>query len=191
MTILVALAGCPPTASNYTGPRGGEVYEPGEKWVYAPQRSYVVSEFAAVDGLKVAARPYAITGWEIAIRNETADAIAIHWDASTAVSSAGESLGRMIRGKTRRMDAEKQQPATPIAPGAKHVERVFLEEWIPIEEYENEWIGKTLPTAQYRKLEKMRKGTTEATIGAKLHLSVEIGGAKKTWTGIVEGVGVE
>jgi hypothetical protein len=52
------------------------------------------------------------------VSNGQSAPIKVDWDASSYVGGNGVSLGRLIKGTTRRFQVGQPQPATPIAPGA-------------------------------------------------------------------------
>jgi hypothetical protein len=67
--------------------------------------------------------------WKVSVANHQKGTIQIAWDASSYVGADGKSLGRLIRGETRRIDVGKPQPATPVAPSASIEEDVIPESY--------------------------------------------------------------
>jgi len=61
----------------------------------------------------------AAAGWNITVQNNRDTAIRLLWDESTYVTSTGESAGRLLRGNTRVMNSDREQPASPIPPHAQ------------------------------------------------------------------------
>jgi hypothetical protein len=50
------------------------------------------------------------------------EAIRVRWDESAYVSPDGVAQGRLIRGKTKRGNIDREQPPTPVPPGASIAE---------------------------------------------------------------------
>lgn len=105
--------------------------------VQAP-RTDTVATAKAVDEIEVRAEPDGVVGWTFAVKNRTGDQIAIVWDESTFVGADGVSRGRLIRGKTRRINDASAQPASPVAPGATMIEwavpDTMLDKWSYVEQ---------------------------------------------------------
>ena len=155
---VIVVASCVPHAEPYI-PRT----PPAEP---APRFDRVV-ETKAIDDVTVSVVPSSLA-WEVHISNSTENTISVLWDESTFVMSTGQSMGRLIRGETRRIDSGKTQPPSPIATHAVLVENVLFE-------------GAT-EIIQYAAL------SSEKLVGGHLYITIETADGKKTWSGdVVDG----
>lgn len=197
---LIASAGTSPhqggNRARCTTPDGepGFVNGVGEcqgppKGVYrieALDRRQSIREENAVEDMTVNAKPYGAAAWTIRISNTGDESASVLWDESSFVSSDGRAAGRLIRGETRKIDTGKTQPPEPVPPGSAAVSTVFAEKLIGLEEVEEKIATTDLPMEQITKARELRKKTNAAIVGGKIHLTIDIAGTKKTWTGIVE-----
>jgi hypothetical protein len=183
MTTVLALGGCPP---QQQGPvyGGGTVDAPYRTAEQLVRRERIETE-SAIDGVLILAKPFAGAGWTIGIKNETDASISILWDESTFVANGGSSQGRLIRGETRRMDVGRSQPPTPLAPKADMVQRVLVEKALAYEEIEARMDGSLRDRDEVSKILEIRRVRQESIVGGRVHLVIDVGGTKKTWTGIV------
>ncbi len=99
--------------------------------------------------------------WNVTVANHQAAAVKILWDESSYVGADGKSLGRLVRGETRRIDVGKPQPPTPLAPNAT------IEEDVLPESYASDVKAS---------LEPDEKGT--------MYLVIETNTGKHTWHGV-------
>lgn len=172
--------------------------EPQERHVTPPEtrpvppleRAEAVSEEVGIPAVTVAAVPAGAFGWKITINNTTNGMISVLWDESTFVASDGESLGRLIRGETRRIDAANAQPAAPVAPHASITQVVLVEKTIDVEELEAKYAehsSRRFANKFVDGIEARRRELAALRIGARLIISIQLSNGKKTWTGRVSG----
>lgn len=183
--ILITAAlvgGCQPETPNYSAPSGDAPYRTAAPLVRTPLR--VVSE-TRIDGVLVAVVPYAAAGWRVEAKNESDTAVSVLWDESSFVDRFGDSQGRLIRGETRRMNVDGAQPRVPIAPKAQAVQRVLVEKLLAYEEIEASMDGKLQDRDRVFRVLKIRNAVQKSLPGGRVHVVIEIDGAKKTWTGLV------
>lgn len=68
-----------------------------------------------VDGVVASVSTNNWLGWRIDFANNTDDSIQIVWDESSFVDGTGHSWGRLIPGRTRRIDAAAPHPPLILA----------------------------------------------------------------------------
>jgi len=126
----------------------------------------------AVAGMTITATPAgAWQVWNIEATNDTGDLVSIDWDRSSFVGNDGDSLGRLIRGETRKIDSAKAQVKLTLAPSAKAKQLVIPEAFV-------EFVG-ALRGAR------LEPTPPKGLIGAKLVLAIEQGSATSMWVGII------
>ena len=141
----------------------------------------------AVGGIEIDAKPYGAVSWQLAIRNTTDAMVSVKWDESTFVTSNGASVGRLIRGETRKIDISNAQPATPVAPGSMISEVVIPEKGADSEEDEAAATAHTaMPKAWIPRVLRRRESEARLLVGGKLVITLDAGGKPLTWTGVVE-----
>jgi hypothetical protein len=140
-----------------------------------------------IGDVRLVAIPAGVSAWNLKITNNTPGLVTVSWDESTFVTNDGQSQGRLIRGETRRMDTGKAQPQTPIAPGSSIIETVFPERMLDGEQTEAN-IEKMdyLTHQQVLRFIKLRDAIQASIVDGKLVVTIDIGGTKSTWTGVVE-----
>lgn len=154
--------------------------------IEALKREQAVREDRAVEGVTVQAKPFGAGAWTIQISNTSEGSAAVLWDESSFVTSDGRAAGRLIRGETRKIDTGKAQPAEPVPPGAAAIATVFAEKLIGWEETEEKLMERNLRIGPINEAREWRKKNNALIVGGKLHLTLDVGGAKKTWIGAVE-----
>ncbi len=93
----------------------------------APEPAWSVRSATSLPEIEVAVVDEG-PGWQVTVRNSRSDTITIVWDESSFVATSGRSLGRLLRGRTRRGDSALPQPPSPVAPGATASEWSIAEE---------------------------------------------------------------
>lgn len=121
---------------------------------------------APVQGVDVAVMPVGYVSFQVMIDNHLPEAVRVLWDESSYVDTDGATRGRLLRGETRRIHDDREQPATPIAPGAS------LTQWC-------------VPEALSERIE-AGPVLKPATPGAgKFYVVIETPAGKQTWVGAV------
>jgi hypothetical protein len=163
-----------------------------ERYVIPPlKRPETVVVEAEAAGVDIAAVPFGAAGWKLTITNNTKAVALVVWDESTFVSSGGESLGRLIRGETRKIDTANPQPASPVAVGARLTQPVLLEKAIGSEDFELylQKAGRTLSKDSLDKATAAREKRRSMIVGGALNVTVQLADGKKTWIGRVSSAG--
>ena len=149
-------------------------------------RSDTVDTATAVDGVEVHATPFGATGWTLRISNDTDGPVSVVWDESSGVASNGDSLGRLLRGETRKIDEANAQPPSPIAPHATLTQEILIEKLVDAEETESQIT--TEPQTAARELDaagigRLRAQRAKYLDGGSIYLVLSLNGAKKAWVG--------
>jgi len=95
----------------------------------ARSRAATVKPVREVPGLDVSVAPSGNVGWQVNVRNTGSSSTKLVWDESTYVSTSGKTLGRLLRGQTKKIHSDRAQPPTPIPPGST------LSEWCVPEDH--------------------------------------------------------
>jgi hypothetical protein len=184
---VVLLAGCGPTYPTdpiYSNSGKPFTSEP-DVYVDWPKREQAVTTEREVDGVFVSASPTGAAGWTLRIANHTDGPVSVLWDESSLVTSNARSQGRLIRGETKRMNVANGQPPSPVPPAAEVVQIVFAEKLAEMEEYEAKRVGKHYPPKWGNTIIDEQKAYQAAIMGSRLHVTLDVGGTKKIWTGTV------
>ncbi|HEX5064370.1 MAG TPA: hypothetical protein VFV99_33575, partial [Kofleriaceae bacterium] len=108
--------------------------------------------------------------WVVEVVNKSRDSVSVDWDQSSLVAGNGDSMGRLLRGETRRIDSANVQPKTPIPPGAR-VSQWVIPEQMTMMSGASEGPLSPMPPLAYP--------------GARLVISVERKGKTASWTGVL------
>jgi hypothetical protein len=87
----------------------------------------------SVEGINVEIDSNGYTAFRIALENSRSETLSIVWDQSSFVAYDRRSLGRLVRGKTRMLDAARAQPNTPVPAGSFVVEVAIPEALLDFE----------------------------------------------------------
>ncbi len=148
-----------------------------------------VTETAAVDGVPISATPMGAAGWKFSIKNDTDAAVKVLWDESDFVASTGETAGRLFSGETRRIDAGHPQPPAVVPPHASANESAFAQKLVGIEFEENALHKRFNNSAAMITVEQVTEAHRKIgaiIAGGQIHLTIEVGGEKKTWSGAIK-----
>jgi len=155
--------------------------------VPALKRREVIEEELPVAGIVASATPVGTTGWRVVVRNDSDENIQLIWDESSFVTPDGESGGRLVRGETRKIDTDKAQPPSPIAPHSTLREIVLIDKFIELEELEKdaskhrEHVTKKL----HDQIIEGRKEVSRLIVGGHMYLVFATDDGKHTWKGVV------
>lgn len=122
-----------------------------------------ITERAPCEGIRIGAA-YAGRGlWRLRAINDGEVLVRVLWDESAYITAEGDS-SRLIRADSRRLDVVKTQPASPVPPGAR-LEKSFTAETF----------------ADVAGVELADRLQHTAGEGARLYLSVDVGGERRVW----------
>jgi hypothetical protein len=136
-------------------------------------------EETAIPGVEVRAERAMLMAWNVTVKNTNKESAEIRWDESSFVAGNGESLGRLLRGSTRKFDMGNAQPATPLPKGSSFSETVLPERALEA-------------IKQVRMRSANTSSISEPEIqdqlvgGGRLNLVLQVGNKKHTWTGRIE-----
>lgn len=183
--ILALLAACLPPPIERSG---GPVFYPAT--LPPLERDQRIREIKGIDGLRVVGAPDGAAAWSLRLKNTTDDSMSVLWDESSFVASTDDSMGRLIRGETHKIDLAKTQPPSPLAPHAAITETIFVEKFVDVEETEqvarkssDEGI---LSRDDRNRFLNYREKLATSIVGGHLYLVVLTDDGKHTWSGVVE-----
>lgn len=183
--IAASSTGCIPPQEQ----REAKPYRPSF-WQYPELvRTESVREKVGFDELAITVKPSGAAGWTIRVHNDGDKLVRIIWDDSTFVTSTGESAGRLIRAKTKKIDVEKSHAPSPVPPGAGLTEDVVVEKFVDYEELEadeqkdQEERGRIFQSPS--KIKEARGVIERLMVGGRINLVLDVGGEPKTWVGEV------
>lgn len=161
------------------------------------ERREAIVEERSIAEISVEIQPVGAAAWSVTVGNEGDDTISVLWDESTVVLANGNSVGRMIRGETRRVDTAKTQAPSPVPPHARNTEEILAEKIVGEEDAERQVVsdmknwgrppGYMLPR-YIKRVVAAREAREQALVGAHLYLVVQMPSGKKTWAGRIEHV---
>ena len=194
MFLTLLLPGCPgpPAPPEAPGSRCAYGLQPDgscatgpDEFVDVPplERKQIVTTTAPATDFDVEAVPAGAAGWTVRVTSKVDGVASIIWDESTFVTSDGQSAGRLIMGQTRKLDAAKSQPNTPLAPRSNTTQVVLVEKLLDAEETAG---GTTRArAAEIDEIESVRTKLHHILVGGKLYVTVQGPSGKHTWVGTV------